>query len=46
MSQNALNPPLWTFPTTGLRDRLEGVGVPPVRDLLAKARQHNVPIYV
>jgi predicted peroxiredoxin len=31
---------------TGVRDTLEGVGVPPVRDLLAKARQHNLPIYV
>jgi predicted peroxiredoxin len=30
----------------GVRDGLEGVGVPPVRDLLAKARQHEVPIYV
>jgi predicted peroxiredoxin len=31
---------------TGMRDTLEGVGVPPVRDLLAKALQHGVPIYV
>jgi predicted peroxiredoxin len=30
----------------GVRDSLEGVGVPPVRDLLAKARQHEVPVYV
>ncbi|HSS09955.1 MAG TPA: hypothetical protein VLL25_08730 [Acidimicrobiales bacterium] len=29
-----------------LRDQLEGVGVPPVRDLFAKARQHQVPIYI
>jgi len=29
-----------------LRDRVEGVGVPPLRDLLAKARQHEVPVYV
>jgi predicted peroxiredoxin len=29
-----------------VREHLEGVGVPPVRDLLAKARQHEVPIYV
>jgi predicted peroxiredoxin len=29
-----------------VRQRLEGVGVPPVRDLLAKARQHEVPVYV
>lgn len=27
-------------------DRLEGVGVPPVRDLLAKLRDHSVPVYV
>ena len=31
---------------TAVRDTLEGVGVPPVRDLLAKALQHAVPIYV
>jgi len=31
---------------SGVRDTVEGVGVPPVRDLLAKARQHNLPIYV
>lgn len=29
-----------------VREQLEGVGVPPVRDLLAKARQHEVPVYV
>ncbi len=29
-----------------VRDHLEGVGVPPARDLFAKARQHEVPIYV
>ena len=29
-----------------VRDRLEGVGVPPMRDLLAKVRQHEVPVYV
>jgi predicted peroxiredoxin len=29
-----------------VRDSLEGVGVPPVRDLFAKARQHDVPVYV
>jgi len=27
-------------------DRMEGVGVPPVRDLLAKLRDHAVPVYV
>ena len=31
---------------TRVRDSVEGVGVPPLRELLAKARQHNVPIYV
>jgi predicted peroxiredoxin len=29
-----------------VREHLEGVGVPPARDLLAKARQHEVPVYV
>jgi len=29
-----------------VREHLEGVGVPPVCDLLAEARQHEVPIYV
>ena len=27
-------------------EQLEGVGVPPVRDLLNKLRDHEVPIYV
>ena len=27
-------------------DTLEGIGVPPVRDLLAKLRDHAVPVYV
>jgi predicted peroxiredoxin len=27
-------------------DRMEGVGVPPVRELLAKLRDHTVPVYV
>jgi predicted peroxiredoxin len=27
-------------------DHLEGVGVPPMRELLAKLREHEVPIYV
>ena len=27
-------------------ERLEGVGLPPMRDLLAKLREHSVPIYV
>jgi len=29
-----------------VRESLEGIGVPPVRDLFAKARQHEVPIFV
>jgi predicted peroxiredoxin len=29
-----------------VRERLEGVGLPPIRDLFAKARQHEVPVYV
>jgi predicted peroxiredoxin len=28
------------------RERLEGVGFPPLRELFAKARQHEVPVYV
>jgi predicted peroxiredoxin len=27
-------------------DQLEGVGVPPLRDLLAKLREHEVPVFV
>ena len=27
-------------------DRIEGVGVPPVRELLAKLRDHEVPVYI
>lgn len=27
-------------------EKLEGVGVPPMRELLSKAREHNVPVYV
>jgi hypothetical protein len=26
--------------------RLEGVGVPPARDLLGKLKEHEVPVYV
>jgi predicted peroxiredoxin len=26
--------------------RMEGVGVPPMRDLLSKLREHEVPVYV
>ena len=29
-----------------VREALEGLGVPPMRDLLAKARAHSVPVYV
>ena len=28
------------------RARLEGLGVPPMRDLFKKAREHEVPVYV
>jgi predicted peroxiredoxin len=27
-------------------DRLEGVGLPPARELLAKLRDHEVPVFV
>jgi predicted peroxiredoxin len=27
-------------------ERLEGVGLPPARELLAKLREHDVPVYV
>jgi predicted peroxiredoxin len=27
-------------------ERLEGVGVPPARELLAKLRDHDIPVYV
>ena len=27
-------------------ERMEGLGVPPVRDLLAKLRDHAVPVFV
>lgn len=27
-------------------DRVEGVGVPPARELLAKLRDHQVPVYI
>jgi hypothetical protein len=29
-----------------LREHLEGVGLPPVRELFAKTRQHAIPLYV
>lgn len=27
-------------------DRIEGIGIPPMRDLLAKLREHEIPVYV
>jgi hypothetical protein len=27
-------------------DQLQGVGVPPVRELVTKLRDHSVPVYV
>jgi predicted peroxiredoxin len=27
-------------------ERTEGIGLPPMRDLVAKLRDHNVPVYV
>ena len=32
--------------TSSVREGLEGVGVPPMRDLLAKAQEHNLAIHV
>lgn len=32
--------------TAATRDALEGVGVPPARELFAKVRQHEVPVFV
>src|SRR5688500_18032991 len=29
-----------------VREQLEGVGLPPMRELFAKARQHEVPVFV
>ena len=29
-----------------VRDSVAGVGVPPLRELFAKARDHDVPVYV
>ena len=29
-----------------IREELEGIGLPPVRDLLGKAREHGVPLHV
>lgn len=30
----------------GVVDSVEGVGVPPLRELIAKVRQHEIPVYV
>ena len=30
----------------GNAEHIEGVGVPPMRELLAKLREHEVPVYV
>ena len=27
-------------------ETMEGVGIPPVRELLAKLREHSIPVYV
>ncbi len=27
-------------------ERMEGVGVPPMRELLSKLKEHEVPVYV
>jgi predicted peroxiredoxin len=27
-------------------ERIEGVGVPPMRELVAKLKEHQVPVYV
>jgi predicted peroxiredoxin len=27
-------------------DQMQGIGVPPVRELLAKLRDHSVPVYI
>ena len=32
--------------TATVRDSLEGVGVPPLRDLFADVRKHRLPVYV
>jgi predicted peroxiredoxin len=29
-----------------IRDTIEGMGVPPARELFAKLRQHDVPVFV
>jgi predicted peroxiredoxin len=27
-------------------EKIEGVGIPPMRELLAKARDHKIPVYI
>lgn len=34
------------FVVEGVIETVEGVGVPPMRDLFAKVRQHEIPVYV
>ena len=34
------------FAKRATAEAVEGVGVPPVRDLLSKLREHEVPVYV
>lgn len=29
-----------------VRDELAGVGIPPLRELMAKARDHEIPVFV
>jgi predicted peroxiredoxin len=31
---------------SGVADKVEGVGIPPLRELLAKAREQLVPVFV
>ena len=34
------------FVKAAARDTVEGVGLPPLRELYAKVRQHEVPVFV
>jgi predicted peroxiredoxin len=36
----------FVLPKSDIRDNLEGLGVPPFRDLIAKALDRSVPIHV
>ncbi len=31
---------------SGVRDELEGVGIPPLRDLMTKLAEHEIPVFV